>query len=338
MTFKVLLPGDPEWVARLMGLGPHRRDIHLDARMLAPYINAYKYRAGLALTADANNYIIQPLLINDKHELRHAYNFGGPIGHSPFITDKSTICEHIHGVDEWCRKYDVQSQHATLLPYVVQEQMRILAPVGHTIEPKYVKESVYIDVNNIELRKTTRQTVNKAQGAGVVVKSYPTSMENMEMFFDMYNKTMDRVEAKDHFRFSYQWFLAFAKYVKPELLVATFEGRPEVACLIAYSQQYPLAYYHFAASYNRVPTVGASHMLVLASCEFVKSRQMQYLYLGGGITPDTHDNLLIFKSGFSKLRLPVYQYQRNYHEVSHDKHEPKGITNVQSDGVQSPQG
>jgi hypothetical protein len=33
--FKLLEIGDPEWVGRVLGLGPDRRDLHLDARMFA---------------------------------------------------------------------------------------------------------------------------------------------------------------------------------------------------------------------------------------------------------------------------------------------------------------
>lgn len=323
MSFKVLKIGDQEWVARVMGLGSNRRDIHLDQRMLAPYFLAYRNICGLALTVDDKNngeWVVQPLLINSQQELRHAYNFGGPVGSQPCLTSADCMKEHMEGVDNWCHKYGVKSQYATLIPWLVSEQLRLMAPTQ--VEPQYIKESVYVDVHNIDVRKTSRHAANKAQGAGVEVVSYPLIPPNIEMFFAMYNFTMDRVGAKDHFRFSFEWFQGFAKYVKPELLVTIFEGKVQSACLIAYSQQYPVAYYHFAASYNRIPTLGINHMLVLAACEFVKSKNMKYLYLGGGTTPDTHDNLLIFKSGFSKLRFPVYQYQR-MHEVNHDQYELK---------------
>jgi lipid II:glycine glycyltransferase (peptidoglycan interpeptide bridge formation enzyme) len=94
--------------------------------------------------------------------------------------------------------------------------------------------------------------------------------------------------------------------------LAEFDGKPEAACLIAYSQQYPVAYYHFAGSYNAQPSLGISHLMVLAACEYVKAMGLRYLYLGGGRTNEDDDKLLLFKSGFSQERLPVFTYEVKY--------------------------
>lgn len=293
-----------------MGLGPARRDIHLDQRMLAPYFSAFKWRCGLAVTeSEDGRYIIQPLLVTDKNELRHAYNFGGPISNtnSPPV---NLINEHVEGVRNWARMQGVTGEFTTLISALAQDQLRLLAPSN--VDANFIKDSVYVDVVAFKPRPTTRRMAIKAQDALVTVKSHPTTPENMQIFFDMYSHTMNRVQAKDHWRFTYQWFLAFAKYVRPELLIASFEGKPQSAALVVYHEQYPMPYYHFAASFSKFPSLGINHLLVMAACEFIKNKGQRHLYLGGGTTKDERDSLMMFKSGFSKLRMPVYAYEVQY--------------------------
>lgn len=299
--FKVLEIGDPEWVGRVVGLGSSRRDLHFDQRMLAPFVAANKWQAYLALTATDEGYIVQPVLLTPEGDLRHAYNFGGPMASLDMLSSK----EHVDSLAEWALRRNITSQYCTLVPSLVKEQLKLLSSSG--IEPEFRKQSVVVDLNDQKIRGTTRRMANKAQGAGVTVKAY--SLEHIKTFIDIYNFTMDRVKAKDHWRFSPKWFELFARFVNPCLLMATHQGAIEAACLIAYSHQYPVAYYHFAGSYNQFKSIGINHLLMLRACEFVKVAGIRYLYLGGGITDKEEDSLFIFKSGFSQLRLPVYSYK-----------------------------
>src|SRR6266436_2474116 len=311
--FKMLELGDPEWVARVMGLGPNRRDLHQDQRMLAPYVAANKYQAHLALTTNEDGYVIEPILATPEGELRNPYNFGGPMGSVDLINSK----EHSESVKNWAMKSGFKSKYTTLVPFLAKEQLRLLSSSG--ITPELRKDSVIVDLNNQKVRGTSRRLANKAQAADVTIKNY--SLDNINQFIDMYNFTMDRVEAKGHWRFSPKWFEVFARFVNPCLMMAEFNGKIESGCLIAYSHQYPVAYYHFAGSYNRLNTMGINHMLVLAACEFIKKVGIRYLYLGGGITDKSEDPLLIFKRGFSRDLEPVYTYKDQYHTGLNGSHQ-----------------
>jgi len=302
--FKLLEIGDPEWVGRVIGLGSNRRDLHQDQRFLAPYQGAYGWKAYLALTENSDGYIVEPILITPDNEIKNIYNFGGPMGSVDLISSR----EHTESIREWAEKHGFKSKYTTLVPFLAKEQLRLLSSSG--ITPELRKDSVIVDLNNQKVRGTTRRLANKAQAAGVTIKNY--SLDNINQFIDMYNFTMDRVEAKEHWRFSPKWFEVFARFVNPCLMMAEFHGKIESGCLIAYSHQYPVAYYHFAGSYNRLNTMGINHMLVLAACEFIKKVGIRYLYLGGGITDKSEDPLLIFKRGFSRDLVPVYIYKDQY--------------------------
>jgi len=306
--FRMLNIGDTEWVSSVMGLGPNRRDLHFDQRMCASYIAADKYKAFLALTTNQDGYIVEPILSTPEGDcIKNPYNFGGPMGSVDLISSR----EHTESLREWAEKHGFKSKYTTLVPFLAKEQLRLLSSSG--ITPELRKDSVIVDLNNQKVRGTSRRLANKAQAAGVTIKNY--SLDNINQFIDMYNFTMDRVEAKDHWRFSPKWFEVFVRFVNPCLMMAEFNGKIESGCLIAYSHQYPVAYYHFAGSYNRLNTMGINHMLVLAACEFIKKVGIRYLYLGGGITDKSEDPLLMFKRGFSRDLEPVYVYQTVYNQI-----------------------
>src|SRR6266853_536422 len=253
--FKMLSIGDPEWVAMVVGLGSNRRDLHQDQRMLAPYVAANKYKAYLALTTNQDGYIVEPILATPEGDLKNPYNFGGPVGSVDLINSR----EHTESLREWAQKHGFKSKYTTLVPFLSKEQLRLLSSSG--ITPEFKKNSVIIDLNDQKVRGTTRRMANKAQAAGVTIKNYP--LDQIDNFVDMYNSTMDRVNAKEHWRFSPKWFEIFARFVNPCLMMAEYQGKLEAGCLIAYSQQYPVAYYHFQGSYNRMSAMGINHMLVL---------------------------------------------------------------------------
>jgi hypothetical protein len=119
---------------------------------------------------------------------------------------------------------------------------------------------------------------------------------------------MDDKGAADHWKFGATWFEWFAKFIYPHLLLAHYEGKVVAGCLVAYKSFYPVAYYHFAASDENCPP-GTNQMMVLAAAELVRSLGAKHLYLGGGVKAGNDDGLFIFKSGFSKLRLPTWKYE-----------------------------
>lgn len=301
--FKLLELGDPQWVAATMGLGPARRDLHLDQRMLASYVAALKYKAFLAFTEDENGYIVEPILQTPEGDLKNAYNFGGPMA----STDLVNATEHVDSLNKWAIDRNSPSKYCTLIPYLADQQVKLLGTAN--VVPELRKQSVIVDLHDQHIRGTARRAANKALEEGLVVKDY--QQDHLKHFIDLYYETMDRVEAKDHWRFSPKWFECFFRFVKPCLLMAQYGGKFQAGCLVAYSQQYQVAYYHFAASTDDHHP-GAGHMILMAACEFAKAVGSNYLYLGGGVTNEENDSLLNFKKGFSKKLLPVYTYSKSY--------------------------
>ena len=302
VKFRFLKFADKEWVARVQALPYDRRDIHFDPRILAPYLKAYGWDLRLTVTGDPDtlkDFVIQPILVTKEGELRHAYNFGGPVGDNNGIYELYNA--HRAGIDVYKHRAGIKKEFGTLNPFLTEHQ-KFYVP-----NYKHVKDSVYIDLSQIKPRGTTRRLANKAQGLGVQIGSYHI-YTHLHHFLRLYEQTMSRVGAEDNWKFGNDWFMWFAKFLYPHLLLATYEGKVIAACLVVHKGIYPVAYYHFAASSDDCP-IRVNQMMVLAAAELVKSRGAKYLYLGGGLTDEPRDGLFVFKSGFSKLRLPVISYR-----------------------------
>lgn len=299
--FRVLGLEDPEWMERIEALPPDLRDIHFTPFLLAPYVAAFGWKAGLAVTSEQDQFIIQPLLVNDKGELRHAYNFGGPVG-----TDDAQPLKykHFNYVKLWAEQNGAERSYATLNPFLAAYQ-DLLVPVGVT----RVKDVVYMDLKSPSVRGTTRRLANKAQGAGVVVNDVPRTVGNAQLFYNFYTLTMTRAQAAKHWFLPAGFFHSLLALVPTSaLLVATLEGKPQAACIVIGSPN-GIAYYHFAGSLNQHPKLGISHAMVLAAAEFAANvLDCDKLHLGGGVKPHLDDGLLTFKAGFSDLRAPVFTY------------------------------
>lgn len=314
--FKVLDIGDPEWDSLLMTFPPDRRDVHMDWRMLAPYVKTYGWKGGLAVTKSHISHIIQPFLLSNQGQLRHAYNFGGPVSShlNIYSWPEPDIKTHFVGLDNYAKENGCSDSYCTLNPFLQIDQFLLLEKAG--IKTQSNKSTVIVNLNKMKVRGTTRRLANKAQGAGVIVTSHPylegffnQPSESLKKFHDMYNLTMNRNEATENWKFSLQFFKNFCMYNKPLLFCAEYEGKIEAACLVLYKPSIsPVAYYHFAASNNSDPSLGISHMMVLAVCEYLKSVGATHLHLGGGRTSDPKDGLLTFKTGFSKTLIPVHTY------------------------------
>jgi hypothetical protein len=305
--FSILEVDSPEWASRLEALPPHLRDAHFYPHMLAPYMTVYGWAAKAALTVSGEDFIIQPFLVTHDGQIRHAYNFGGPIG----TVDADDLADpHAENLMEWAIEHGGKAEFCTLNPFLCGYQLEASPPDC----AKKVKDTVYIDLIHIKPRGTTRRLANKAQGAGVRVNVAPNVPGTYRAFNAIYTETMDRAQAQEYWYTPPNFFQELCEWTGGVVMLAEYEGGIEAGCVIVPppTNGNGVAYYHYAGSYNSHPNLGINHMMVLAAAEYCKSQGHAILHLGGGLTPDPKDGLYVFKAGFSDLRAPVYTYKRSF--------------------------
>jgi hypothetical protein len=286
-----------QWRDWVWQLPSQWRDIHWHPDLHEAYEKIYGYKAQLFVCTEGPQFAIQPVL-RDHNILRHCYNFGGPLG-SKCVGIPWTIVD-------WKRKEGIKTELCTLHPLYIDQQLGILDKSN--CQPKYVKEAVYIDLTEpLALRTTHRQMLRYAEEGGATVVTVDSGSDILAAFARLYQNSMGRKSAADHWRFPDNYFPIMAECLGDKFTVffGYVQGELEAGCILIHD--FDTAYYHYAAAVGKHAKCGLGVSLVVACAQWCRAQGYKTLFLGGGVEPQ--DGLYLFKSGFSKHRASVYKYQ-----------------------------
>jgi len=272
-----------KWRAELAQMPVH--DVHCMPEMMLPYEATRRGRGMLLIDENEHGVAAMPILRMDNGEIRHPFNFGGPMS-----TPDYKGFPKLRG-----------PLYCTLNPFYSEQQMAALGE-GAT----YAKDTVWVDLTQpTKLRATTRHCVEKAAREQVEFIEAEGPF-GIRAFSDMYHATMRRNNAAPHWMFQTEWFSTLLRSLSQNatLFLVMYKGEPEAGCILL--RGWGTCYYHFAASFNQYPQLGLNHFMVVKAMEWAKEKGCTRLHLGGGVEPN--DGLFRFKAGFSDLRLPVYKF------------------------------
>lgn len=272
-----------KWREQLAQMPVH--DVHCMPEMMLPYEATHRGRGMLLVDESDHGIAAMPLLRMTNGEIRHPFNFGGPVSTQDY--------KYFPGVRG--------PLYCTLNPFYSAQQIAMLGEGS-----SYVKDTIWVDLTQpTKLRATTRHCVERAAGEQVEFTE-AEGQRNVEAFCNMYQATMKRNNAAPHWLFQTEWFTSFLRNLSQnsKLFMVTHKGVPEAGCILLYG--WGTCYYHFAASFNNHPKLGLNHFMVVKAMEWAKDKGCVRFHLGGGVEPN--DGLFRFKAGFSDLRLPVYKF------------------------------
>ena len=253
-TFRILKYADKEWVARHQALPVHFRDIHFDPRILASFKKAFGCEFGLAVTGDAytlKNFIMQPVLVTKDGQLRHGYQFGGPIGVG---INSDLVSAHNEGLHKWASGLGATNELCVLNPFLWSEQLKCMhRPTTINLEDQEVVDLKFLG--------------DYASTGEIVVKTHHI-YTNLRHFLDLYGQG------------NALWFEYYAKFLYPYLLLAHYEGKVVGAALVVHKGIYGIAYYHFEALAKDCPPETQS-LLVQEAAHIVKAKGAKFLCIGG---------------------------------------------------------
>lgn len=168
-------------------------------------------------------------------------------------------------------------------------------------------ETVSIDLTLSEqeiwhqTRPDHRSHINRCKRAGFTAKMLPLA-EYVDVFMNVYNQTMDRVEAKQSFYFDYEYFSGLANlHDKIHLCIVELDN--QVACAGIFLECCGIVQYHLSGTKNEFLKPAPSKLMLDYVRYWAKERGNKILHLGGGVG-SAKDSLYNFKAGFSKQKHP----------------------------------
>ena len=171
------------------------------------------------------------------------------------------------------------------------------------------KKCVMINFNDPNWAQYTsrcRNTIRKGVNFGYKCEILP-SHEYVNEFIHLYHSAMEKIGASSFYFFERDYFEALMSSAYCTLVVCQKDEVWHSAALFMEAEQY--AEYHLAATIPKGKNYGATNILLDYAAHHYKNKNFNLLYLGGGVTDQSDDPLLKFKTSFSK---ELIDYNREF--------------------------
>lgn len=250
----------------------------------------------------AESDVFQGLLPKGKfYDWETPYGYGGPLAEVDLTEEAQAVFRK--ELTELCRREHIVSQFLRFHPLLQNQSV-----LGGVIQHKTFKDTIFMDTSNekeilLQLDNRSRRGVRKAQKAGVTI--FSDHGEHLADFMELYQKTMDRVRAKEYYYFerSYYETVKTALGEQTIFFYAVLNRSIIAAAIFFYNDRF--MHYHLSGSRTAFRKFAPTNLLFYEAARWGAERGIKQLHLGGGISRE--DSLFAFKKEFNKKgQLPFY--------------------------------
>lgn len=247
-------------------------------------------------------FLIRPVVSHDKisayKDIETVYGYTGPIASS---NDPEFIHHATIAFRDYCKKENVVCEFIRFHPLLRNEG---LVTVDADIKVYALRDYVYVDLKKTEeeiwdgYSSPNRNKIRKAERQGVVIEPVRDE-ENFSVFVKMYLENMRLVNAASMYFFSPEFFKGLFDLVNKEGVFFLAKSGDEVVGAAVFLGNGPIAHYFLAAASAEGKKFAAGNLLLHHGVKWSQQNGMQKLHLGGGVSEDPNDPLLVFKKNFS---------------------------------------
>ncbi len=245
-----------------------------------------------------------PIILGEDtyYDIITPYGYGGPIVENCY--DESNKSELVKGYHEKFMSYCLENN-------IVAEFIRF-HPINNNAKDfmeiydvEYVRKTVgtnikdYDDPIQSEFKKGCRKEIRKAANSGVTFR-IERCPSNLDVFKEIYYKTMDRNGANDYYYFDDKYFDDILRDFKNELLITELIFEDKIIASEMYFISDRIIHAHLLGSLDEYLYLSAGGMLEYATVIWGKENGYDYLHHGGGRTNDENDSLFRYKKKFGK--------------------------------------
>ncbi|UKM63945.1 peptidoglycan bridge formation glycyltransferase FemA/FemB family protein [Flavobacteriaceae bacterium GSB9] len=301
-------------------------------------IARYRNETPVLLKYSTKDYILAlPLLVrdipcSDYKDATSAYGYVGPvvIGNLPTNFNNSDFIKEIL---DYFKIHRIISVFARLNPFI-DSQNKILENFGETIQQGKV---VFMDLNQkpntlrANYRSRLKTHINKARRHCSIKTG--NSLEDINTFIDIYYENMDRVNAKESYYFSRDYFhkLVKNKNFKTIILSVVHHETQETIAASMFISVGPIIHYHLSGSKTKFLDLMPTKLLIDEMRIIAAKKGYTFFNLGGGLGGRDDDSLFDFKSSFSKDFKDFYLWKLIVNpDIYKELVQKKGV-NVESD-------
>lgn len=246
--------------------------------------------------------ISEDIYFSGKIESDTYFDLITPYGYGGFLIEGN--CENLHieklqkEYTKFCDNQNIISEFVRFNP--VLNNVEFNKGLYETIQ---LGETITIDLLNKEhiwsnLSSKNRNMIRKAMKSDVKIY-WSRSPEILKEFIPLYNKTMDRDDAKDYYYFQEEFYKSILNDLKNNHLFfyAVYEKEIISMSIILFANN--KMHYHLSASNREYQSLAATNLLLFEAACWGCEQGFHKFHLGGGLN-NKKDNLYKFKKAFNK--------------------------------------
>lgn len=153
-----------------------------------------------------------------------------------------------------------------------------------------------------QMTKGHKYDIRKARKNGVVVSEDP-EFKAIDSFFQLYNETMKRNNASEHYYFTKDYYSLLKQYFGKSIKLYYAKVEDRIISAALFFLHKGIIQYHLSGGLREFFHLNGAKLILDEVRQQGSQDGFKWLHLGGGVG-SSGDNLFRFKAGFSKVRLP----------------------------------
>ncbi|MDM8542154.1 GNAT family N-acetyltransferase [Desulfococcaceae bacterium HSG9] len=246
------------------------------------------------------------------------YGYGGPVISVANKTEvPNFIKDAVSSFDEYCIKQQIVSEFCRFHPLLKNAQyMSIYKPI-------FCNQTVWVDLTMPEeecwkqIRKAYRRHIRQSEKKHGIEIEISDNIDNIDVFYKLYTKTMQEVGASGYYFFSNDFFRYLFKYLTGHVVMflAHYQRKIIAASIFIYGKEF--LHYHFGAMDREFSNINANKAIFYKAIKWGIERRLKKFHLGGGV--GGANSLMHFKEGFSKFRADFHIAKRIHNHDIYQK-------------------
>jgi hypothetical protein len=268
-------------------------------------------KASLFVYQDGDRFVALPLLIRQietvsglesagqgLYDATSVYGYAGPLTSKAELPD-GFLDDFRGALLSAFREARIVTVFSRLHPLMAQQ--RILSGLGEcpVLGPTVsIDLALPSDVQFARYRKNHRYEINRLRRMGATFQD-DTELRHLEEFVSMYEATMVRAEAADHYFFERDYFHDVVRMPGAHLFICKLEGK--TICGGVFILCGGIVEDHLTGSRPEFYRLAPTKLLIDGVRLWANEQKARVLHLGGGLGSE-EDSLFTFKTGFSDRR------------------------------------
>jgi hypothetical protein len=300
----------PAWLSVWSALSETRRSTFLHPDFVAASARWEGGEAECLHVVDGDRSLLYPYVrhaipdtSDGSFDIQTAYGYGGPLfvgewDHASRVDVLREVGQHLAergGVAEFVRCHERWTDFDAL------------TDAGYTTPVVRTNVTCDLSTDSITMSWASNVRRNLKRAASVGLRwRIGTTADDLWSFIRIYMMTAARLEMAGSYRFDDDYFralFAMGSRLVQFVLVETVGGETIAAALVIHGGE--LAHYHLGGSDLAHQADRPNDFLYMGMAEAARSAGCRYMAWGGGLSTDSADTLLRFKSGFGEIKTPA---------------------------------